>query len=64
MTEPLPSSAILAREDAARDMIAALRELREWADMMGGWDAPCWRNLDKALDRAKAAGIQAWEQDE
>lgn len=26
----------------APDMAEALRALFAWADIMGGWDAPCW----------------------
>jgi hypothetical protein len=34
--------------DAARDVLA-------WADMTGGWDAPCWNRLRRAVNDAMAA---------
>jgi hypothetical protein len=38
---------------AAPDMLAALKGLREWAQMMGGWDAPCWADADDAIAKAE-----------
>ena len=43
------------RRESADLMAASLRELIEWAEQMGGWEAPAWR-------RAKAA-LVAYEQD-
>ena len=36
----------------APDLAAALRELLAWAEMMGGWDAPCWAEARRVLDHA------------
>lgn len=44
-------------EDRARDaapaMLEALRDLVEWAERTGGWEAPCW---DRARDAIAKAG--------
>ena len=32
------------------DMDRALRALLDWAEMMGGWDAPCWEQARRVLD--------------
>jgi hypothetical protein len=34
-------------------MMRALQELLSWADEMGGWDAPCWRQAAHVLERAQ-----------
>jgi hypothetical protein len=34
------------------DMARALRALLDWAEMMGGWDAPCWEQARRVLDGA------------
>lgn len=36
----------------APDMADALRALLDWASMMGGWDAPCWRHAEHVLCHA------------
>jgi len=35
----------------ASAMAQALRDLLAWAAMMGGWDAPCWDQAQRVLDR-------------
>ncbi len=36
------------------DLLAIGRRLLAWAATMGGWDAPVWRELQAAVDRASA----------
>ena len=42
---------------AARAMLKALKELREWDALQGTWDAPCFDHMRAAIKRAEAAGI-------
>ena len=35
------------------------KELLEWADRMGGWDAKCWEKLRDAIDRSPRYGSDA-----
>ncbi len=44
---------------AARAMLAALKRLREWEGIMGGWDAPAWQGLAEVIAQAEAAGLKA-----
>lgn len=46
------------RDKAARAMLAALQDLKEWAAMMGGWEAKEWQEANRAIAQAKAAGIE------
>lgn len=38
------------------DLENAVRDVLEWAEQMGGWEAPCWDRLKRALN-AQNAGI-------
>ena len=38
------------------DLVNAACEVIEWAERMGGWDAPCWDRLRKALGSVTPAG--------
>jgi formylmethanofuran dehydrogenase subunit E len=35
------------------ELLEAAKEVLEWAAMMGGWEAPCWGRLQKAVDAEK-----------
>lgn len=35
---------------AAPEMLGALRGLLEWAEQMGGWEAPCWRRAAMVVE--------------
>jgi hypothetical protein len=49
----------LNQQEAARAMLAALKDLREWNATTGGWESPCWDAMRTAIDQAEAAGIKA-----
>lgn len=38
---------------AAPDLLEALKDLREWAALMGDWDAPAWAAAEAAIKRAE-----------
>lgn len=38
---------------AAPEMLEALKQVRAWAEMMGGWDAPCWKRVRAAIADAE-----------
>lgn len=37
-------------EDGLREVRAAAAEVQEWAEILGGWEAPCWERLRRALE--------------
>lgn len=41
--------------NAYPDLLAALRDLVAWSEMMGGWESPAWRAAESAI--AKAEGV-------
>jgi hypothetical protein len=43
----------LARAGVAEDMLEALKALREWEGIMGGFEAPCWKQLHDAIAKAE-----------
>ena len=49
------------KDQAARAMLKALKELREWDALQGTWDAPCFDHMRAAIKRAEAAGITTGE---
>lgn len=56
----LPAETVYTpQERAARAMLAALKELREWEARMGGWESPVWTAMRSAIAQAEAAGITA-----
>ncbi|HUT13538.1 MAG TPA: hypothetical protein VMY42_23825 [Thermoguttaceae bacterium] len=36
------------------ELVEIGKELLEWANTMGGWEAPCWKKLQAALNNAPA----------
>ena len=41
---------------AAPDLLAALRGLVAWSELMGGWESPAWRAAEAAIARAEGNG--------
>ena len=44
---------LIPAQRAAVSMLEALKELREWAANMGGWEAPCWAQAGDAIAEAE-----------
>jgi len=38
---------------AAPDLLVVAEQLQEWAEHMGGWEAPVWEKLNQVIARAK-----------
>jgi hypothetical protein len=38
---------------AAPDLLSAMQALTEWANQMGGWEAPAWGKARAAIDKAQ-----------
>ena len=57
---PLVKQAMCADKDSCRNArltpaalrMQALSELLRWAEHMGGWDAPCWMETQRAFEAA------------
>jgi len=45
--------------DLAAELLEIGKELLEWADTMGGWEAKCWTRLRTAMRKAAVAHKQA-----
>ena len=44
------------------ELLAICRRLLEWAEVTGGWDAPVWRELRDAVERAEASQTHVMEE--
>lgn len=45
--------AMAERDARVRALLAACDAVLEWERHTGGWEAPCWNELRKAVRRAK-----------
>ena len=46
---------------AARRLRATLEALQRWATIIGGWDAPCWREAETLLREIEGHGLRSDE---
>jgi hypothetical protein len=51
-------------ENLTAELLEIGKELLDWADTMGGWEAKCWTRLRTAMNKAAVACKQADEQPE
>jgi len=51
-------------EELAAELLETGKELLDWADTMGGWEAKCWTRLRTAMNKADGACKQADKQPE
>ena len=42
-------------ENLAAELLEIGKELLEWADTMGGWEAKCWTRLRTAMNNGRGA---------
>ena len=50
--------AVTGNEKPAAELLEIGKELLDWADMIGGWDAKCWTRLRAAISKAGGAHNQ------
>ena len=43
------------------ELVEIGKELLEWANAMGGWEAPCWNKLEAAVNNATKAASETAE---
>ena len=43
------------------ELVEIGKELLEWANAMGGWEAPCWERLEAAVNNAAKAASETAE---
>lgn len=49
-TEALDWALVASDRD---ELLRAAKAVRQWAEFVGGWEAPCWGALDRAIRRAE-----------